>query len=91
LGVDVNKQALLAFLGEYTTRHYSELGDMPYPGDSLFIAGLFTDPNASTPKNRFQSGIKRPSITGNTFCDESDPVRRVLSADFMDCFSLYLS
>jgi hypothetical protein len=39
LGVDVNKQALLAFLGEYTTRHYSELGDMPYPGDSLFIAG----------------------------------------------------
>jgi hypothetical protein len=41
LGVDVNKQALLAFLGGYTTRHYSELGDMPYPGDSLFIAGLF--------------------------------------------------
>jgi hypothetical protein len=44
LGVDVNKQALLAFLGEYTTCYYSELGDMPYPGDSLYIAGLFTDP-----------------------------------------------
>ena len=28
LGVDVNKQALLAFLGEYTTRYYSELGDI---------------------------------------------------------------
>jgi hypothetical protein len=49
LGVDVNKQALLAFLGEYTTRHYSELGDMPYPGDSLFIAGLFTDPTTTVP------------------------------------------
>jgi hypothetical protein len=45
LGVDVNKQALLAFLGEYTTCYYSELGDMPYPGDSQCIAGLFTDPN----------------------------------------------
>jgi hypothetical protein len=47
LDVDVNKQALLVFLGEYTTRYYSELGDMPYPGDILYIAGLFTDPNVA--------------------------------------------
>jgi len=26
---------------------YSELGDMPYPGDSLYIAGPFTDPNVA--------------------------------------------
>ena len=73
LGVDVNKQALLAFLGEYITRYYSELGDMPYQGDSLYIAGLFTDPNVA--KNISSVGV---SICADLYCSHEEADTRML-------------
>jgi hypothetical protein len=73
LGVDVNKQALLAFLGEYTTRYYSELGDMPYPGDSLYIARLFTDPNVA--KKISSVGV---SSCADLYCSHEEADTRML-------------
>ena len=73
LGVDVNKQALLAFLGEYTTRYYSELGDMPYPGDSLYIAGPFTDPNVA--KKISSVGV---SSCADLYCSHEEADTRML-------------
>ena len=52
---------------------YSELGDMPYPGDSLYIAGPFTDPNVA--KKISSVGV---SSCADLYCSHEEADTRML-------------